>query len=113
MVLFVDLEDETEPPEQLAHARWTSSLSLQHDKTAVTARRILGLLPTNASSVGSSIGPLIVTTKGEDIGRENPNKNSLTEALGCYPYADLLHCRLIKWQRDVVLEVGSLIVNCI
>lgn len=75
MVLFVDLEDETEPPEQLTGGRWNS---LQHDSNP--ARRILGL-----STLPLVVGLPSLVSKVDDEVRANPNKNSLTEALGCYP----------------------------
>lgn len=78
MVLFVDLEDENEPPEQLVCGRWSS---LQHDSKPEVARRILGLLP-----IPAAVGLTSIDSKGDNGEvRENPNKNSLTEALGCYP----------------------------
>lgn len=78
MVLFVDLEDENEPPEQLSCGRWASR---PHDSKSDVARRILGLLP-----IPAAVGLTSIESPGENGGvRENPNKNSLTEALGCYP----------------------------
>ena len=78
MVVFVDLEDENEPPEQLARGRWTS---LQHDSKPDVARRMLGLVP-----IPATVGLTSIDSKGDNGEvRENPNKNSLTEALGCYP----------------------------
>jgi hypothetical protein len=62
MVVFVDLEDESEPPEL---SNW-SRLSLN----------LHGGLMNR---------PLELQEKEVDKGRVNPNKNSITEALGCYP----------------------------
>lgn len=72
MVVFLDLEDEAEPPEQGAH--W-----LQHHERGYAG--VMRRLDINA-----------VETEGwEDVERENPNKKKpITEALGCYPYV-LLH----------------------
>lgn len=58
MVLFVDLEDETEPPENVTN-HWHN---------------------LNQSAFGPSNSAAL-----EDR-RVNPNKNATTEALGCYPY---------------------------
>lgn len=71
MVLFVDLEDETEPPELQGGNHW----SMQENAGGL---RVVSL--GNQRSFGASIP----TTVGGDI-RDNPNKNVLTEALGCYP----------------------------
>jgi len=61
MVVFVDLDESDEPPEH-----W--SLRGHH-------HGILGGLP------GLSRKQAL-----QDVRRVNPNKNSITEALGCYPY---------------------------
>jgi hypothetical protein len=62
MVLFVDLEDENaEPPERVT-PHWQQF----HQRGLRTAR--------------------IGTLDGNDEARPNPNKNAITEALGCYPY---------------------------
>jgi len=68
MVLFIDLEDESEPPEQLGNNphHW-----LMHDNTDF----LRGLTIGNEGRAG-----------GVEVARENPNKNAITEALGCYPY---------------------------
>lgn len=62
MVVFVDLEDESEPPELSNGSRLNLNL---HG----------GLMKR----------PLELQEKEVDKGRVNPNKNSITEALGCYP----------------------------
>jgi len=63
MVLFVDLEDDAEPPE-IVTPHW-SQLN----------RGVFRSLPT-INREFSNVG---------DGSRENPNKNAITEALGCYP----------------------------
>jgi hypothetical protein len=66
MVVFVDLDEESEPPERASH--W--SLLNQHGG--------FGNLPSFRA---------LSLKEGDQIdGRENPNKNTITEALGCYPY---------------------------
>ena len=64
MVLFVDLEDENAEPPEIVSPLWV---------------RNRGLRTAN-----------IRTLDGEDARRVNPNKNTITEALGCYPYVPLL-----------------------
>ena len=64
MVLFVDLEDESEPPE-IINTHWQHQHSYERD--------------LRTAHVGALDGA------GGD--RINPNKNVMTEALGCYPYA--------------------------
>ena len=60
MVVFVDLEDESEPPEQV---HWSQ-------RSHNTEFGSLGL----QKFAGLSFGV-----------RENPNRNAVAEALGCYP----------------------------
>ena len=59
MVLFVDLEDETAEPPEIVTPHWQrfNERSLRTAKAATL-----------------------------DEARLNPNKNAITEALGCYPY---------------------------
>lgn len=67
MVVFLDLEDENEPPEQVRNSHW---LIQQHG---------------NADMLRS----LSLREPKEDGGRENPNKEKgITEALACYPYVN-------------------------
>ncbi|PQE04696.1 sulfate transporter protein [Rutstroemia sp. NJR-2017a BBW] len=61
MVVFVDLEDEKEPPEQLHRGFQKPVWGGFGDDNAGIVRI------------------------GAEEGRENPNKNACTEALGCYP----------------------------
>jgi hypothetical protein len=68
MVVFLDLEDDAEPPEQM---RTGEHWSMQHGTAGVlrslSMRRERGV--------------------GEADERENPNKEkAITRALGCYPY---------------------------
>jgi hypothetical protein len=59
MVLFVDLEDENAEPPEIVTPHWQ---------------------PFNERALRP------VNTGALDEGRVNPNKNAITEALGCYPY---------------------------
>lgn len=71
MVVFVDLDDENEPPEdpRLRSQHWSrTGLSEQWDGKRDTD-------PNKAAT------------------RDNPNKSAVTEALGCYPYASLENTR--------------------
>jgi hypothetical protein len=89
MVLFVDLEDESEPPEQIRGNHWPV-----HDNAGVLRSLSLG----NSLGVGRDL-------KGDEEGgaRENPNKNVLTEALGCYPYVlPLVTTTLLTWIGGMV-----------
>jgi hypothetical protein len=61
MVVFVDLEDEKEPPEQLHR----------------------GFQKPVWGGFGDDDAGIVRI--GAEEGRENPNKNACTEALGCYP----------------------------
>lgn len=80
MAVFIDLEDETEPPEiQSGNVRphWEG--------------RDLGPNPTLKTRELRGIeGKKVVARKGEgeaedeDL-RPNPNRNMITQALGCYP----------------------------
>lgn len=71
MVVFLDLEDDVEPPGQGAH--W-----LQHHEGGYAG--VMRRLDINA-----------VESEGREVvERENPNKKKrITEALGCYPYVVL------------------------
>ena len=68
MVLFVDLEEDSEPPEQGVAPHW-SQLN-QHGGREFTDLQRLG---------GLSLGA------GKTDERVNPNRNAVAEALGCYP----------------------------
>jgi hypothetical protein len=65
MVVFVDLDDESEPPE----------LRSQPPKSSGTYRQT-GIAVRTRAENGVSDGL---------AERVNPNKNAVTEALGCYP----------------------------
>lgn len=74
MVVFVDLEDEGEPPER--------GVTSQH----------WSLLNSHGHGYGGGFD-ILPAVRGMSLfdsqdGRDNPNKcKSVAEALGCYPYA--------------------------
>lgn len=71
MVVFLDLEDEAEPPEQ---CHWLAQHQ-HHDRAYAGVMRRLDI---NAAEGEGS---------GLQLERENPNRTKpITEALGCYPY---------------------------
>ncbi|KAI1273740.1 hypothetical protein F5Y07DRAFT_375474 [Xylaria sp. FL0933] len=79
MAIFVDLDEESEPPQAQAVARgeWDSErtkLQLQQE--------LLAVVNSNTYVNGGSPDPAAAADKGI---RENPNRNRMTEALGCYP----------------------------
>lgn len=81
MAIFVDLNEESEPPQiQALHAEWDgerAKLQLQH--------QILNAVNTTAHArSGASVGDNGSSTIDQDV-RENLNRNRMTEALGCYP----------------------------
>lgn len=71
MVVFVDLEDEAEPPEKMLSSRQWDKLDLNRNP------------PGGADAFSSRTQG--IAGLGEEEGRVNPNKNAVTEALGCYP----------------------------
>lgn len=72
MVLFVDLEDDAEPPERPGVAPHWSQLG----------NGVLG----GRSLSSSGINGLDLREVRGEAPRENPNNNAVTQALGCYPY---------------------------
>jgi hypothetical protein len=85
MVVFVDLDDESEPPEDpRLRAHWDI-----HGRAGVIRR----------FGVGNKEGK---TDEGQ---RDNPNRTVVTEALGCYPYVyhiseiKQLHAFSLIWTR--------------
>lgn len=76
MVVFVDLDDETEPPEHgISEEQWAM-------------KRIDG--DSNAGARPGNIAGHPVQT------RSNPNRNALTQAMGCYPYDSILKSNIQK-----------------
>lgn len=73
MVVFVDYEDDSEPPEQ-------NVTGLHHLQNGINGFQKPVWGGFGDANKGANIRGLML----ED-GRENPNKNAITEALGCYP----------------------------
>ncbi|KAI0911269.1 hypothetical protein F4823DRAFT_314365 [Ustulina deusta] len=83
MAIFVDLDEECEPPQTQAaiHGEWDgerTKLQLQQE--------LLAVVNTDAYPRDSSVvnGGGEAPAADKDM-RENPNRNRMTEALGCYP----------------------------
>lgn len=74
MVVFLDLEDDKEPPEQIAK-------ELKHLQNGINEfqKPVWGGFPE------ANKGVMVRSLTLDEDGRENPNKNTTTEALGCYP----------------------------
>jgi len=68
MVVFVDLDDDPEPPELGSH---------RNDAPRPWSETKLAYNPTGVQTIKT---PTIKLTE-----RSNPNRNVVTEALGCYP----------------------------
>ena len=72
MIVFLDLEDEAEPPELRANSQW---LNTHHHGNAGVSR----LMGNNG------------VRDVDALERVNPNKEkAITKALGCYPYVQNL-----------------------
>ena len=81
MAVFFDLDDE--------------DVELPHD----------GLPPFGyAASDGSASGA--GSAQYQDAERENPNQNSMTRALGCYPYASIFACFPLTGPRATEMLTG-------
>jgi hypothetical protein len=70
MVVFVDLNDDPEPPRLGSH---------RNDAPIHWLEGNLTLHPTRAQPIKDPAAKLAE--------RSNPNRNAVTAALGCYPYA--------------------------
>lgn len=82
MVVFMDLEDENEPPEQV-HNHW---LMQQHQNAG-----LLRGLSLRTQSVG-------------DDGRGNPNKDqAITRMLACYPYVAAQICYVLELHGRILM----------
>ncbi|TRX97242.1 hypothetical protein FHL15_002036 [Xylaria flabelliformis] len=80
MAIFVDLDEESEPPQQALHGEWDgerAKLQLQQQLLAVANAS------THARDSSAVYGDQEPAADQEM--RENPNRNRMTEALGCYP----------------------------
>ncbi|KAL2071707.1 hypothetical protein VTL71DRAFT_12942 [Oculimacula yallundae] len=87
MVVFLDLDDDVEPPEfrhglsAVDKDHWTT----HHDRSHAGALRRLDISAGDSATVPGK-GDGLGTGIGGQLERENPNKDmAITEALGCYP----------------------------
>jgi len=94
MVVFVDLEDEAEPPEHIRQFPYHTSTASSRgwssfDQSVDGADRTSFARNGNATGIASLVLAL-AREEGADGGRarDNPNRNKMTEALGCYPYVE-------------------------
>jgi hypothetical protein len=105
MVVFVDLEDEAEPPEHLRQFPYHTSTSSSRGWSSFEhSVKGAGHTPFgggngNATGIASLVLALARGENGDEgrSSRENPNRNKMTEALGCYPYVTL--SRVITYLR--------------
>ncbi|KAI0855231.1 hypothetical protein F4860DRAFT_507617 [Xylaria cubensis] len=80
MAIFVDLDEESEPPQQALRGEWDgerAKLQLQQQLLAVANASTHA---RDSSAVNGDQEPA-----ADQEMRENPNRNRMTEALGCYP----------------------------
>ncbi|KAK3326355.1 hypothetical protein B0H66DRAFT_550738 [Apodospora peruviana] len=91
MAVFVDLDDEDiDPPQDGQPPRWNGTTKAIDDAVKAAAKAaaairpnvVNGMLPND---VGSGIGSGSEEAPNGLAVRENPNWNSMTQALGCYP----------------------------
>ena len=89
MAVFVDLEDEDiEPPQNGQPPRWNANGSDIDDIVKAAAKAAVVAAPSTASSSAHNDGTYKdreEEAQGPFAVRENPNRNSMTKALGCYP----------------------------
>ncbi|KAI1826106.1 hypothetical protein F4861DRAFT_134469 [Xylaria intraflava] len=99
MAIFVDLANDSEPlPTPTHHGEWDAErakLQLQQELLAVGKGAVHA---PDSSAVNGYEGALAAEY---DI-RENPNRNLMTEALGCYPYVTVVTA-IVSW-----LDLNSL-----
>ena len=95
MVLFVDLDEENEPPQThgyhhsyhhgytgyLGHPALEGAQAQQQPPTASSSDTRPGVVPNGNGSPALGAD----TSHQPQTARENPNQNAMTEALGCYP----------------------------
>lgn len=79
MVVFVDLEDDAEPPELKIGLRWPTT-STTHTGTTAT---------TGLEGAGDRLEDGGEVEGGKEGEIENLNRNGMTEAFGSYPYVIL------------------------
>ncbi|KAI1200835.1 hypothetical protein F5X97DRAFT_71910 [Nemania serpens] len=81
MAIFVDLDEESEPPQtQAFHVEWNAErakLQLQ--------QQLLAVVNNHAQAQSGSAAHDDEEPPADPYIRDNPNSNRMTEALGCYP----------------------------
>src|SRR5271156_5691068 len=94
MVVFIDLDDEAEPPELSFNGPEAPKHWFQTDHA-------------------NSIARTHTLQGSEEMLKEriNPNKNAVTEALGCYPSvpAAKLHTQTLTSASRIISEIASMI----
>jgi len=93
MVVFVDLEEESEsePPEHLRQFHYHATNPLSRGWPSFKTNAMSNHAPFGhrwgANGAASLVLAVARGEAGEDVGggRQNPNRNKMTEALGCYP----------------------------
>lgn len=74
MVVFLDLEDDVEPSDQLGNG-------LRHLQNGINGFK----KPVWGGFGEADIGSIARNLSLKEDGRHNPNKNAITEGMGCYP----------------------------
>ena len=103
MAVFVELDDdEIEPPHDISRG-WPGNGDVQ---SKLSSRVAIGTKPVASPAVYNARDNRDDPVSESDNNvsgtpkKESPNRNAMTEALGCYPYADhhshcvALHCPL-------------------
>lgn len=89
MAVFVDLEDEDiEPPQNGQPPRWHGSGNGIDDAVKAAAKAAAVAVSSSADHHGTRGNGAHSGSEEEGqrlVVRENPNRNSMTQALGCYP----------------------------
>jgi hypothetical protein len=83
MALFVDLEEEAEPPQ--AHQYYRHGVKPEWNGERVRQLQSLSAPANGAAGIGNSHSAESGESSERPPGRETANKNGMTEALGCYP----------------------------
>lgn len=84
MVVFLDLEDEGEPPEQLGGEM---GMGMNRTHWMMQHHGNVGQDLLRGLSLGTTRAGIGARGKEMELERDNPNKEkSVTEALACYPY---------------------------
>ncbi|KAG4033865.1 hypothetical protein MFRU_004g03630 [Monilinia fructicola] len=79
MVVFLDLEDDVEPSDQLGNG-------LRHLQNGINGFK----KPVWGGFGEADIGSIARNLSLKEDGRHNPNKNAITEGMGCYPIISVI-----------------------